>query len=102
MRQDAAMEMTVSGPMIEWRGPAPFWFLPFPDDDSAMIDELKSMLTYGWGCIPVSVRIGRTTFTTSIMPKDGLYLIPLKVAVRTAEGIVPDVPVTARVSFEMR
>ena len=96
------MEITVTGTMIEWRGPAPFWFLPFTTDDSAMIDELKPMLTYGWGCIPVTVRIRRTTFTTSIMPKDGLYLIPLKVAARRAEGIVPDVPVTARVSFEMR
>ncbi len=96
------MQITVTGTMIEWRGPAPFWFLPFTTDDSAMIDELKPMLTYGWGCIPVSVRIGRTTFTTSIMPKDGLYLIPLKAAARKAEGIVPDKPVTARVTFEVR
>jgi hypothetical protein len=96
------MEMAVTGTMIEWRGPAPFWFLPFTTDDSAVIDELEPMLTYGWGCIPVTVRIGRTTFTTSIMPKDGLYLIPLKVAVRKAEGIALDLPVTAHASFEMR
>jgi hypothetical protein len=102
MRQAEAMEMTVTGTMIEWRGPAPFWFLPFTADDSAIIDELKPMLTYGWGCIPVTCRIRETTFTTSIMPRQGLYLIPLKDAVRKAEGIVPEVSVTARVSFEVR
>ncbi len=76
------MEITVTGSIIEWRGPAPYWFLPISPDDSAMLDELKPMLTYGWGCIPVACRIGATSFATSIMPKDGLYLIPLKVAVR--------------------
>ena len=96
------MEFTVTGTMIEWRGPAPYWFLPFTHDDSAMIDELKPMLTYGWGCIPVSVRIGRTTFTTSIMPKDGVYLIPLKVVVRKAESLAEDSPIRARVTFELR
>jgi hypothetical protein len=97
-----AMEITVTGTMIEWRGPAPFWFLPFTTDDSAIIDELKPMLTYGWGCIPVTCRIGTTTFTTSIMPRQGRYLIPLKDAVRKAEGIIPDRLLTARVTFELR
>lgn len=96
------MEITVTGTMIEWRGPAPFWFLPFSEDDSAVIDDLKPMLTYGWGCIPVTCRIGKSTFTTSIMPRQGRYLIPLKDAVRTAENIDPDTSVTAHVSFEMR
>jgi len=96
------VEITVTGTMVEWRGPAPFWFLPFTVDDSAMIDELKPMLTYGWGCIPVSVRIGDTPFTTSIMPRQGVYLIPLKDKVRKAEGLAPDLHITAQVSFEMR
>ena len=96
------MEITVTGSIIEWRGPAPYWFLPISDDDSAMIDELKPMLTYGWGCIPVTCRLGRTTFTTSIMPKDGIYLIPLKVAVRKAAGITPDAPITVHVEMTLR
>ena len=96
------MELDVVGRIIEWRGPAPFWFLPINADDSAMIDELKPMLTYGWGCIPVTCRIGRTEFTTSIMPREGLYLIPLKVAVRAAAGITPDAPVTAHVTMTLR
>lgn len=96
------MELEVTGRIVEWRGPAPYWFLPISPDDSAMIDELKPMLTYGWGAIPVTCRLGRTTFTTSIMPRDGVYLIPLKVAVRKGERITPDAPVTIHVTMTLR
>ncbi len=44
--------------------------------------------------IPVSARIGHTTFTTSLFPKDGRYLVPLKDAVRLAEGVSVDDMVT--------
>jgi hypothetical protein len=37
--------------------------------------------------IPVSARIGRTTWTTSLFPKDGGYLLPVKAVVRRAERI---------------
>lgn len=46
------MEVPATGTIIEWRGPAPFWFLPFTGDDSAMIDELKPMFTEGRGLHP--------------------------------------------------
>lgn len=96
------MEITVTGRIIEWRGPAPYWFLPFSPDDSAMVDEMKPMLTYGWGCIPVTCVLGHTEFTTSIMPRQGVYLIPLKDKVRKAEGVTAETPVTVRVSFTLR
>lgn len=44
-------------------------------------------VTYGWGMIPVTARIGSTSWTTSLFPKDGRYIVPLKVVVRRAEGI---------------
>jgi Domain of unknown function (DUF1905) len=47
-------------------------------------------VSYGWGVIPVTVRIGATTWTTSLFPKDGGYLVPLKDRVRNAEGIEED------------
>jgi hypothetical protein len=96
------MELDVVGRIVEWRGPAPYWFLPISGDDSAMINELKPLLTYGWGCIPVTCRLGRTAFTTSIMPRNGVYLIPLKVAVRKAESVSPDVPITLHVTMTLR
>ena len=58
------------------------------------------MVTYGWGCIPVNVRIGRTDFTTSLFPKDDLYLVPVKVAVRRAEGLELGDEVTVRLRLD--
>lgn len=76
-----------SGRVIAWRGPAPYYFVPLPENEAGVVEDHKSMLTYGWGVIPVTGRVGRTQFTTSLFPKDGGYLLPLKDAVRRAEGI---------------
>jgi hypothetical protein len=35
----------------------------------------------------VTVRLGSTTFTTSLFPKDGGYIVPLKAAVRKKESV---------------
>ena len=45
------------------------------------------MVTYGWGVIPVTVSIGATTATTSLFPKDGAYLLPIKNTVRLPEKL---------------
>jgi hypothetical protein len=37
--------------------------------------------------VPVHVTIGDTEFTTALFPKDGRYLVPVKVAVQRAEAI---------------
>jgi hypothetical protein len=37
--------------------------------------------------IPVTCRVGATTWKTSLWPKDGGYLVPLKTDVRRKEGI---------------
>ena len=71
---------------IEWRGPAPFVFVRVPEDVSAEIKAVSNLVTYGWGCIPVKARIGKTDYTTSLFPKDGNYLVPVKVLVQKAEG----------------
>lgn len=81
------MEFAFSGQVIEWRGPAPYHYLPVPDDESDAIEEVKAEFTYGWGVIPVTCRIGATSWTTSLFPREGRFLVPLKDAVRTAEGI---------------
>lgn len=72
---------------IHWRGPAPFVFAPLPPD---LADELRFVakdLSYGWGCIPARVQIGATRFRTSLFPRQGGYLVPIKVLVQRAEGI---------------
>lgn len=81
------MILEFEGEAIEWRGPAPFVFVAVPDDLSADIKAVSSRVTYGWGVIPVTARIGGTEYTTSLFPKDGRYLVPIKVAVQRAEKV---------------
>lgn len=92
------MEWTFEGPVIYWRGPAPFYFVPLPDHVLDDLAPVANELTYGWGCIPATVTIGKTTFTTSMIPRDGGFLVPVKVAVRRAEGIDEGDRIEARVS----
>jgi hypothetical protein len=82
------MEWEFLGELIEWRGPSPFHFIVVPDEVADTIHDVAALVTYGWGVIPVRVRIGTRDFTTSLFPKDGGYLVPIKDAVRKAEGLV--------------
>ncbi|KRC53503.1 MULTISPECIES: DUF1905 domain-containing protein [unclassified Nocardioides] len=82
------MDFAFTGPVVEWRGPAPYWFLAVPLEDSEDIKEAARGLEY-WGQVAVEVRIGATEFTTALFPKDGRYLVPLKAAVRRAAGLDP-------------
>jgi hypothetical protein len=81
------MEFNFSGEMIEWRGPAPFYYLAMPKSVCEEIRDVAKQLSYGWGVIPVTATIGNTTFTTSLFPKDGGYLLPVKNAVRIPEKL---------------
>jgi hypothetical protein len=87
----------VTGEVWYWRGPAPFYFLTIPEEPSQQIREMISLITYGWGMVPVEVLIGATEFTTAMWPKDGLYALPLKAQVRRAEGIDEGDTITAEV-----
>jgi Domain of unknown function (DUF1905) len=86
MVQWLTVEWMFDGEVIEWRGPAPFYFVVMPEPDSAELKEMARSLIY-WGQVPVYVVIGDTEFRTALFPKDGRYLVPLKDAVRKAEGI---------------
>ena len=81
------MRFEFSGEVVYWRGPAPFHFVMLPRRESVRLKDVSSELTYGWGCIPARGRIGATDFTTALFPKDDSYAVPVKVAVRRAEGI---------------
>ena len=81
------MNLEFSAIAIEWRGPAPFVFVPVPKHLSAEIKAISNLVTYGWGCIPVVAQIGKTEYKTSLFPKDGIYLVPIKVVVQKAESV---------------
>jgi hypothetical protein len=81
------MDVEFTGTVWSWRGPAPYHFVTVPAPDSASIRAAAARVTYGWGMVPVAARIGATRWTTSLFPKDGGYVVPLKDAVRAAEGV---------------
>jgi len=85
----SVMDFEFEGPVVEWRGPAPFYFVAIPEHDSEDIKFAAKGLEY-WGQVPVVVRVGDVEFTTALFPKDGRYLIPLKDAVRTPASIEVD------------
>ena len=95
------MQIQFNGAVIEWRGPAPFYFVAVPSDESADIEAVAADVTYGWGAIPASISIGVTTFRTSLFPKDGGYVVPLKAAVRSAEHINLGQTVTLQVTIDI-
>lgn len=84
----------MEGAVFSWRGPSPYHFVTVPDEESAALKAASAAVTYGWGMIPVTATIGGTGWTTSLFPKDGCYLIPLKDKVRDAEGLDVDDVVT--------
>lgn len=90
------MEFSFTGTMIEWRGPAPFYYIAIPEDLCGEIKAAAKLLSYGWGVIPVKSTIGKTTFTTSLFPKDGGYLLPVKTAVRLPEKLELDAQVKVK------
>ncbi len=81
------MNIEFSGEIWFWRGPAPFYFVTVPAEQSSTLKAISGLVTYGWGVIPVEVRIGKTVWKTSLFPKGDLYLVPIKVLVRKAENL---------------
>ncbi|AQP51521.1 hypothetical protein BW733_12580 [Tessaracoccus flavescens] len=59
------MELEFDGEIIQWRGPAPFLFVPLSEEAAGVVGDSAAILSYGWGCIPVEAVIGGTSFTTS-------------------------------------
>jgi len=91
------MELEFAGPLVEWRGPAPYHFVVLPDDAADLVDEVKAEVAY-WGVVPVTATIGDTDFTTSMFPREDTWFLPVKDAVRRAEGIELDDVVEVRLA----
>jgi hypothetical protein len=94
------MNLEFSGEIWFWKGPAPWYFVTVPDDECQELEAVSRSVTYGWGVIPVTAEIGSTSFATSLFPKDGRYLVPVKVAVRKAEKLDVGDTVTVRLSID--
>ncbi|GID28252.1 DUF1905 domain-containing protein [Paractinoplanes brasiliensis] len=92
------MELEFSGEIWFWRGPAPWHFVTVPEAQCEELEAASSLVSYGWGMIPVGARIGRTAWATSLWPKDGRYIVPIKTAVRRGEDLDVGDTVTVRLT----
>ncbi|MBP8000608.1 MAG: DUF1905 domain-containing protein [Chloroflexi bacterium] len=81
------MNIEFNGKIWFWKGPAPWYFVTVPEEQCGELKAISSFVTYGWGMIPVHVRIGQTRWQTSLFPKDGLYIVPIKAHVRKTEKL---------------
>ena len=79
-----------------WKGPAPFDFVTVPPEQSHQLHFISGSVTYGWGMIPVTAQIGPTTWQTSLFPKDGGYIVPIKASVRKARKLEEGDSITLR------
>ncbi|MCD0483594.1 DUF1905 domain-containing protein [Streptacidiphilus sp. ASG 303] len=95
------MDIAFTGQVVEWRGPSPFFFVPVPEEQCADIRDVAAAATYGWGVVPVEARIGGSTFTTSLFPRDGGYLLPVKDAVRRPQGLATGDTVTVEMTVRL-
>ena len=95
------MDLEFAGEIWFWKGPAPWYFVTVPDENSADLEATSAEVSYGWGMIPVTAQIGDTTWTTSLFPKDGLYIVPLKANIRKAEHLEEGDTVTIHLTVDL-
>ena len=90
------MSLEFSGTIWHWRGPAPWHWVTVPPKESQDLKDILKFVTYGWGMVPVRAGIGKTEWETSLFPKDGSYIVPIKASVQKAERIKIGDVVTVR------
>lgn len=68
---------------------AQWHFITLPKVVAKQIKDRVGKSTRGFGSVPVTVTIGKTTWTTSIFPDkvSKSYFLPVKAAVRKSEDI---------------
>ncbi|MCC7140505.1 MAG: DUF1905 domain-containing protein [Candidatus Eisenbacteria bacterium] len=93
------MRIEFRGEIWTWRGPSPYYFVTVPARQCDDLRAISGFVTYGWGMIPVTARIGTTEWTTSLFPKDGRYIVPLKDKVRKAEALMEGQRVTIQLEI---
>ena len=95
------MELAFASEMIEWRGPAPFYFIPVPKTQSLQIKSFASSISYGWGVLYTYATIANTTWETALMPKDGLYLLPIKKEIRLKLMLAAGQEIQVQLAFDL-
>ncbi|MEU6581542.1 DUF1905 domain-containing protein [Nocardia sp. NPDC046763] len=79
----------------EWEAQASWHFVSLPESVADEIEERFGHTAGGFGSVKVKVVVGGSRWSTSIFPdgKRGTYVLPVKKAVRVAEGLSAGDPV---------
>ena len=95
------MQLDFEGAVYQWRGPQPYFFVRVPEPESEALHDVAHV-SYGWGMIPVEVTLQGLTWETSLWPKDGGYLVPIRAHVRKKLAIDADDVVTLQLTVAQR
>jgi hypothetical protein len=95
------MTLAFRGEIWFWKGPAPWYFVTVPEHESRELEAVASLVTYGWGMVPVDAEIGGSRWATCLTPKDGRYVLPVKAAVRRAERVDEGDAVAVRLHIDV-
>lgn len=84
-----------SAPLWKWKGDSAWHFVTLPFDDADEIDAHTAHVQRGFGSVRVRVTVGGSTWATSVFPskEERSYVLPMKAAVRTKEGLKVGDPV---------
>lgn len=95
------MILDFTGPMWYWRGPAPHYFISVPEEQVDALKAISKRVTYGWGMIPVQVQIGKSSWKTSLWPKDGRYIVPIRANIRQKEHLEEGAEIAVTLSVDV-
>ena len=82
-----------TAPVCQWKEGS--WrFVTVPEDVSDEVDEAVGDATGGFGSVRVEVTVASSVWRTSLFPStsEGAFVLPVKKAVRDAEGLDDDSP----------
>ena len=87
----AAVTYSFTADVWEWTSRTSWFFVNLPHDQADAIEERNGARAAGFGSVRVEATVGATTWKTSIFPstENETYVLPLKKAVRAAEGLEP-------------
>lgn len=97
----------VSATLQNWRGDRGSWTYVVVTGDAAetiaaheLIRRLELGRRRGFGSVKIKLRIGECEASTSVFPmKEGGWFLPVKAAIRRAEGLVEGDEVTAELEL---
>ena len=80
---------TFKAELWEWESQASWFFVSLPTELSDELEAVHGAAAAGFGSLKVEVTVGATTWATSVFPDKGraTYVLPVKKAIRKAEGL---------------